>query len=102
MIRLLLIVLMALTASVFGALDAGHATAKEYAHATVQHAAEDQPACCSDSTQHTQNCHVLPALVPATDLHVSEPVSRADVLFGAGLLLTGIELAGPLDPPRTV
>jgi hypothetical protein len=102
MIRLLLIVLMTLTASVSGALDAGHATAMEHAHATVQHVDEDQPACCSDSTQHTQNCHVLPAVLPISDLNVSEPESCGDVSFGFGILLTGIKPSGPLDPPRTV
>ena len=101
-IRLLLIVLMTLTASISGVLDAGHATAIEHAHAAALDATVDQPVCCSDGTERTQNCHVLPALVPASDLHVSEPESCGDVSFGSGLLLTGINPSGPLDPPLTV
>lgn len=102
MIRLLLIVLMTLTASISGALDAGHATAMEHAHAGALDVTDDQPLCCSDSTERMQNCHVLPALVPASDLPVSEPASRGDVSFGSGLLPTGIDPSGPFDPPRTV
>jgi hypothetical protein len=93
---------MTLTASVSGALDAGHATAMEHVHAGALDVTDDQPLCCSDSTERTQNCHVLPVLVPASDLHVSEPASREDVSFGSGLLLTGIDPSDPLDPPRMV
>ena len=102
LIRLLLIVLMTLTASVCAAMDGGHATALEHDHTSPMTVADDHPVCCSDSTERMQNCHVLPALVPASDFGVPEPVSCGNMLFGSGLLLTGIEPSGPLNPPRAV
>lgn len=102
LIRLLLIVLMTLTTSVSGAMGADHATAMDHAHANTVDVAGDDTVCCSDSTERTQSCHVLPALVPASDLRVTGPTSCRDVSFGPGLLLTGIEPSRPLDPPLSV
>lgn len=100
LIRLLLVVIVALSASVSGAMNAGHITVAEHSHAAMVDVADDQPVCCSGGTERTQTCHVLPALLPGADLHDASPAGCEDVAFGTGLLLTGIEPSGPLDPPR--
>ena len=102
LIRLLLVVMLALSASVSGAMDAGHAAVMEHDHAAMDEMADDQPVCCSEGSERTQTCHVLPALLPGTDLHEAAPASCEDVSLCARLLLTGVEPSGPLDPPRAV
>lgn len=101
-IRLCLIVLMTLTASVSGAVDAGHMTAMEHTQASPPDGAVDRPGCCMDGSERAQTCHFMPALVPVSDFRLPKSDSCADISFGSGLLLTGIEPSGPLDPPRAV
>lgn len=101
LIRLLLVVLVVtLSASGSGAMIAGHAAVMEQSHAGMGETAGDQPICCSESSERTQTCHVLPALLPGADLHLAATATCGDVFVGTGLLLTGIEPSGPLDPPR--
>ena len=100
--RILVVVMVTLSASVSGTMDAGHAAALEHSHAAMDEMAGDQPVCCSQSSEGPQSCHVLPALLPYSDLHHAAPASCEDVPIGAGLLLTGIEPSGPLDPPDPV
>lgn len=102
MVRLLLVVIVALTASVSGAMDAGHTLALDHRHAAMDDMADAQPVCCSESSERTQTCHALAALLPGADQHEAAPASCEDISLGTSLLLTGIEPAGPLDPPRTV
>ncbi|APX12410.1 hypothetical protein [Tateyamaria omphalii] len=100
LIRLLLVVLVALSASVSGAMDAGHMPAPEHSHAAMDNMINDQPVCCSESTERSPTCHALPALLPGAGQHDDAPVTCEDVFTAASLLLTGIEPSGPLDPPR--
>ena len=102
LIRLLLVVLIALSASVAGPMDAGHAAVAEHSHAAMDDMADDQPFCCSESTERSQTCHAVPALLPAAGDHDDAPATCEDVFIAASLLLTGIEPSGPLDPPRAV
>lgn len=100
LIRLLLVVMVALSASVSGAMDAGHMAALEHSHPAMDDMADDQPVCCSESTERSQNCHALPALLPGAGQHDATPATCEDVFTAASLLPTGIEPSGPLDPPR--
>ena len=100
--QLLLVVMMTLTAGASVAMDAGHAAIMEHDHTAMKEATEDHPVCCSESTESSLTCHLIPVLIPATDLQWPTPAACEDVLFGQSLLLTGIELSGPLDPPRAV
>ncbi|WP_299049132.1 hypothetical protein [uncultured Tateyamaria sp.] len=100
LIRLSLVVMVALSASVSGAMDAGHAAVVEHSHAATDEAAEDQPVCCSESSERSQTCHALPALLPGAGHPDDAPATCEDVCIAASLLLTGIEPFGPLDPPR--
>ncbi|MEJ6391219.1 hypothetical protein [Gymnodinialimonas ulvae] len=101
LIRLLLVVLVALSASISGAMDAGHAVVVEHSHAAMNDVADDQPVCCSESTERSQTCHALPALLPDAGHHDDAPATCEDVFIAASLLLTGIEPSSPIDPPRT-
>jgi len=101
-VRLLLVIMITLSAAVSGAMDAGHALTVEQSHAAMDEMADDQSACCSESSERTSTCHVLSALVPGTPLQDVAPVTCEDVFFSAGLLLTGFDPSGPLDPPRAV
>ena len=100
--QLLLVVLMTLTACASVAMDAGHAAIMEHSHAAVIEAAEDHPVCCSESAESSMTCHLIPVLLPVTDLQWPTPAACEEVMFGQSLLMTGIELSGPLDPPRAV
>lgn len=101
-VRLLLVALVALSASVSGAMDAGHMAAPEHSHAAMDDMINDEPVCCSESSERTMTCHVLPALLPGADQPDAAPASCEDVVVSTGLLLMGIEPSGPLDPPRAV
>lgn len=100
LIRLLLIVMVALSASISGAMDAGHAAVVEHSHVAMDEVADDQPVCCSESSERSQTCHALPALLPGAGNHDDAPATCEDVFIAASLLLKGIEPSGPLDPPR--
>lgn len=100
--RLLFVIMVTLSASLSGAMDAGHATVVEHSYASADEVADDQPVCCTESSERTQTCHVLPALLPGADLDDAAPASCEDVAIVAGVLLTGTEPSGPLDPPRAV
>ncbi|PUB08235.1 hypothetical protein [Yoonia sediminilitoris] len=102
LIRAILIVFVTLSASFSGALDAGHLTTTEHHHAAVEITADDGPLCCDDSTERGQNCHVLPAVLADEDGHIAAPPTDAEMFIMVGLLLIGIELSGPVDPPRIV
>lgn len=99
-VRLLLVALVALSASVSGAMDAGHMAAPEHSHAATDQLTDDQPVCCSETTERSQTCHALPALLPGAGHHDDAPATCVDVFVAASLLLTGFEPTGPLDPPR--
>ncbi|MEL6452748.1 MAG: hypothetical protein AAFQ19_15950 [Pseudomonadota bacterium] len=101
-IWLVLVIMVALSASVSDVMDAGHMADIEHSHAAISDVADDLPGCCSEISERTQNCHGLPALLPSSHLHDAAPATCQDVFIAANLLLTGIEPSGPLDPPRAV
>lgn len=100
--RLLLVVLVTLSASVPGAMDAGHPTTTQHGHAALDQAADEEQICCTENSERAQTCHVLAALLPGGDVHGTRPATCGSVSVIAGVLLTGIEPSGPLDPPRAV
>lgn len=102
LIRLLLVVMVALSASLSGAMDVGHTAGLEQSYAAMGDMADDQLVCCSESSERGQTCHVLPAMLPSADVHESAPATCEVVSIGASLLLKGIEPTGPLDPPRAM
>lgn len=100
--RVLLVVMIMISASVSGGMDAGYMAAVEHSHASVGEVADGQPVCCSESFEGAQTCHALSALLPGADLNDTAPATCEDVSIVADLLLMGIEPSGPLDPPRAV
>lgn len=102
LVRLLLIVLMTFSASLSGAMESGHAVASDSDHAVMEHVADDQPVCCTDNTERAPSCHVLPAIVPVEALDGVAPDCSETAYARIGLLLSGIEPSGILDPPRAM
>lgn len=101
-VRILLVVLIASYATLSGAMGAGHASGSHSEHAAMDATMADVPTCCEDSTDRTPNCHVLTALCPSALKHSPSQVSGEDLFVSYGLMLTGINPSGLLDPPRTV
>ena len=97
-----MVIVFILSASLSGAMGAGHMPATDHTHAAAEMMADDRPACCQDSTEHSQTCHALPALLPASEPTSTPPIAGEDVVCASGILLTGIQPSGPLDPPRAV
>jgi hypothetical protein len=95
LIRILLVMLLTFSTSLSNAMDAGHMPVSDHTHATVEDMADAQPLCC-------QTCHALLALFPTLTLSCTAPVAGEDVFCTTGVLLTGFEPSGPLDPPRAV
>ena len=102
LVRILLVMLLTFSTSLSNAMDAGHMPVSDHTHATFEDMADAQPLCCQDSTEHAQTCHVLLALFPTLTLSGTAPVAGEDVFCTTGVLLTGFEPSGPLDPPRAV
>lgn len=102
LVRILMVVILTLSASLSGAMGAGHMPDLNDDH-TAAHLMEDtQPACCHDSTERAQTCHALPALLPAAETSGNVPAAGEDIFCASGMLLTGVEPSGSLDPPRAV
>jgi len=102
LIRFIMIVILTLSTSLSAAMDAGHMPSSDHDHAAVEMMADEQPACCQDSTERTQTCHAVPALLPASEPTSTPPFAAEGVVFASGILLTGIQPSGLLDPPRAV
>ena len=102
LVRILLVILLTFSTSLLNALDAGHMPVSDHTHTTVEGLADAQPLCCQDSTERAQTCHALLALLPTLTLSGTAPVAGEDVFCTSGVLLTGFEPSGPLDPPRAV
>ena len=102
MARFIMVVILTLSASLSGAMDAGHMPSTDHNHAAAEIMADEQPACCQDSTERTQTCHAVPALLPASEPTSTPPFAGEGVVFASGILLTGIQPSGLLDPPRAV
>ena len=102
LVRIRLVILLTFSTSLSNAMDAGHMPVSDHTHATVESMADAQPLCCQDSTERAQTCHALLALLPTLTLSGTAPVAGEDVFCTSGVLLTGFEPSGPLDPPRAV
>ena len=102
MARFIMVVILTLSASLSGAMDAVHMPSTDHNHAAAEIMADEQPACCQDSSERTQTCHAVPALLPASELASLPPSSVEDIVCASGILLNGIQPSGILDPPRTV
>lgn len=73
LVQLILVVIVTLSAAVSGAMDAVHAAVVEYKHMAMGKRTDDEPVCCSESTERTQSCDFLPALLPCT-MPLPQPV----------------------------
>lgn len=102
LVRILLVVLLTFSTSLSNAMDVGHMPVSDHTHATVEGMANAQPLCCQGSTERAQTCHALLALLPTLTLSGTAPLTGEDVFCTSGVLLTGFEPSGPLDPPRAV
>lgn len=102
MVRSLLVVIMALSASLAGAVEGGHMPVQTHDHAVAESVADDLTNCCADSSERAQTCHALPVLVPSIQQGDAATTSGEDVFYTSRRFMTGIELSGPLDPPRAV
>ena len=102
MARFIMVVILTLSASLSGAMDAGHMPSTDHNHAAAEIMADEQPACCQDSSERTQTCHAVPALLPASELASLPPSSVEDIVCASGILLNGIQPSGLLDPPSAV
>lgn len=102
LVRFLMVVTLTLSASLSGAMDAGHMPAIDHGYVATEMMADEQPACCQDSTERTQTCHAMPALLPTVQPASTAPLAGEAVFCASGVLLTGIQPSGPLDPPRAV
>ena len=93
-------VMFALSASISGAIGTSHVDFAEHNNAAMGQVVEDQKVDCLGSSEHTQTCHALLALLPNEFLHGATPMSCEVVIIRPALLLTGIQPSGSLDPPR--
>ncbi|WP_299960867.1 hypothetical protein [uncultured Roseobacter sp.] len=100
LIRTILIVVLTLTASLSGAMGMDHMSMTEHDHVAMESIADEGPVCCDESTERGQSCHVLPAVLADAGGEVSAPETSDALFFRSGLLLTGLDPSGPLDPPR--
>lgn len=100
LIRTILIVVLTLTASLSSAMGVDHMPTIEHDHTAMENMAVEGPVCCDDSTERGQSCHILPAVLADACDEVSAPQTSDALFFRSGLLLTGTEPSGPLDPPR--
>ncbi|SEW47174.1 hypothetical protein SAMN04488515_3541 [Cognatiyoonia koreensis] len=101
-VRILMVVVLTLSASLSSAMSAGHTPVADHQHASVEVMADEQPMCCQDGMDRAQTCHALSALLPASELSDAAPAKGKDLFCTSGVLLTGFEPSGPLDPPRPV
>ena len=100
LVRFFLIVVLTATASLSGAMEASHSIAADHGHEVTETAADDQSLCCDDSTERGKSCHGPSAVLADAGGEVSAPEQSDALFYSFGLLLTGSEPSGPLDPPR--
>jgi hypothetical protein len=102
MARLLLILALTLSASLAGAVEAGHVLMIDHDHSAVESIDTDTPMCCESGVERSHSCLSMPALYDGTSTQ-SDMLANGRVNFDAyGHVLTGIEPSGPVDPPRMV
>ena len=102
LIRIILVALLVLSATLSGAMDAGHGAAGDHHHAAADTLSHTDLQCCDDSTERGQSCHLMPAVLADAGMLVTNPEVDSDT-FGMGHRLpSGINLSVPLDPPRVV
>lgn len=102
MLRVFLIIVLTLSASLSGAVAADHVVMPDHDHSVVETTDNDQPACCEGSTERAPNCLVMPAMVDSHGAFADEITARSEAFAVFERTLTGIELSGPFDPPRMV
>lgn len=102
MIRLFLIVSLLLSASLSGAVANGHMVVPDHNHSVVESVDNDLLTCCDAGTERAQICLTMPAMFEGTGMAGDAQASRDTIFDARGFLLTGIQLSGPLDPPRMV
>ena len=101
-VRLLMVILIALSTTLSGAMAAGHAGLSDVSVETSATMSANHETCCTDGMERSQSCHVLPAILPAMQRESGAQELVRSVTFGPSTLPTGFEPAGTLDPPRSV
>lgn len=102
LVRFLLIITLAISASSSGAMAASHAGLAEPDHQIMKMDTDHLMPCCETGTERASSCHVLAAYLPGADLQQAAPLSGEVVFAAAYVLPTGFEPSGPLDPPRAM
>ncbi|KUJ73137.1 hypothetical protein [Ruegeria profundi] len=57
--------------------------------------------CCTDHNDNSPDCHIFAGLLPAPADGEPLPEVSSDISAENGIVPDGVELAGPLDPPRS-
>ncbi len=101
-VRHLMIIMIVLSATLSGAMAAGHAGQMDMIMDEAAVVSADHKDCCTDGMTQSQSCHVLPAILPEMKIDRIPQKLVQSVTFGPSHLLTGFEPTGTLDPPRSV
>lgn len=101
-VRLVLVVVVAMTAALSPAMDNEHIVVPTHDHATVETDAGDEPMCCHMGAEPGLTCHGLPAVLPTSQLQAIIPDATDGLFRSPDALLAGICPSGLLEPPRTV
>jgi len=103
LLRLLMILSILFSVLHTGAMAGAHLLVEHEASSGTAHMMPDADEhCCADTNNPMPDCHVLAALLPVSLIGVPTTKYSSGVSVPPGVLLTGIEPAGPLDPPRSV
>lgn len=100
-VRTLLVLILTLSTSLTGVMAEEFELPQEHTQA-AEISVSDEAECCATNTESAQACHHAPAIVPALQRASLSQLASRNQFVTFGLLLTGIDLSGPLDPPRSV
>lgn len=77
-----------------------HVHAADHEMAAMDTLSGETEHCCETGTDGMQSCHLMIAVVPTLTPNAVIPRTGRAITFGSGLVLSGVEPSGPLDPPR--
>ena len=101
LLRAMLISILALSTSLSGVMAEEIEISVEHTHAVADSGASDEAVCCEGGAETAEACHHAPELVPSLRRAGFAQIAKGTRFVTSGLVLTGIELPVPLDPPRS-